>query len=259
MSFDDPDLISCAELVQRADPDRFRVAMAAPVAARAVLFPLYAANIEVSRAPWVTQEHLIAEMRLQWWKDAFEEIASGGRVRRHQVVTPLSRVLDARGAQLLTEMADVRSWDIYRDPFEDRAHFDDYIRKTAGNLMLASARALGEVDEDVVQCAGYAAGLAAFLQAVPALEKAKRVPLVDGRPEAVADLAREGLARLRQARSRRALVSAAARPALLAAWKAGGILNRAAANPGLVAQGALEGSEFTTNAGLMLRALSGRW
>jgi 15-cis-phytoene synthase len=259
VSFDDPDLIACAELVQRADPDRFRVAMAAPVAARAVLFPIYAANVEVSRAPWVTQEHLIAEMRLQWWKDAFEEIANGGPVRRHQVVTPLARVLDADGAALLTGLVEARSWDIYRDPFEDKAHFDRYLRQTSGHLMLAAARALGPVDGDVVLKLGYATGLANYLMAVPALEKAKRVPLLDGRPQAVADLARDGLARLHRARGQRGKVSVAARPALLAAWKAGGILARAAAEPQRVAAGALAGSDFAANAGLMWRTFSGRW
>lgn len=259
MSFDDPDLISCAELVQRADPDRFRAVMAAPVAARLVLFPIYAANVEVSRAPWVTQEHLIAEMRLQWWKDAFEQIASGAQVRRHEVVTPLSRVLDARGAELLIGAAEARSWDIYRDPFEDRAHFDDYITRTAGHLMLAAARALGPVQDDVVLDAGYATGLANFLMAVPALEQAKRVPLVDGRPEAVAKLAQEGLARLARARARREKVSPSARPALLSAWKAETVLKRALAQPGRVAAGALDSSAFASNIGLMWRAVSGRW
>lgn len=259
MSFDDPDLIACAELVQRGDPDRFRVAMAAPVQARRVLFPLYAANVEVSRAPWVTQEHLIAEMRLQWWKDAFEEIAAGGTIRRHQVVTPLSKVLDAEGARLMIDLATARSWDIYRDPFEDQAHFDDYITKTAGHLMLAAARALGPVQDDVVLDLGYGAGLANFLMAVPALEKAKRVPLVDGRPKAVADLARLGLDRMKKARTARGAVSVPSGPALLAAWKAEGVLKRALSQPGRVAEGALEGSAFAANVGLMTRALSGRW
>ena len=76
MSFD-----ACAALVERGDPQRFRAAMAAPPEARRVLFPLYAFNVEVARAPWVTQEPMIAEMRLQWWRDALEEIAMGGRVR----------------------------------------------------------------------------------------------------------------------------------------------------------------------------------
>jgi phytoene/squalene synthetase len=252
-------MIACAELVQRADPDRFRVAMAAPVPARLTLFPVFAANVEVSRAPWVTQEHLIAEMRLQWWKDAFEEIASGGAVRRHEVVTPLSRVLDARGAQLMMELAEVRSWDIYRDPFEDEAHFTRYITASSANLMLAASRALGDVDESVVLDIGYATGLANYLSAVPALEKAKRIPLLDGRPETVAALAKDGLERLKRARAARAQVARAAAPAMLLGWKAEGILKRAARQPERVAAGALAGSEFSDNAGLMLRALSGRW
>jgi phytoene/squalene synthetase len=70
---------SCAALVERADPDRFAALMSAPVAVRRVCFPLYAFNIEVSRAPWVTKEPMIAEMRLQWWRDALEEIGEGTR------------------------------------------------------------------------------------------------------------------------------------------------------------------------------------
>lgn len=252
-------MIACAELVQRADPDRFRVAMAAPVPARLTLFPIFAANVEVSRAPWVTQEHLIAEMRLQWWKDAFEEIASGGGVRRHEVVSPLSQVLDARGAELMLDLAEVRSWDIYRDPFEDEAHFTHYITVSSAHLMLAAARALGDVDEQTVLDMGYAAGLANYLVAVPALEKAKRIPLLDGRPETVAGLARDGLARLQRARAARGKVARSAAPAMLLGWKAEAILKRAAAQPERVAAGALAGSEFSANAGLMFRAMTGRW
>ena len=54
---------ACAALVARGDPDRFLAVMAAPVAVRARLFPLYAWNLEVARAPWVTAEPLIAELR----------------------------------------------------------------------------------------------------------------------------------------------------------------------------------------------------
>ena len=55
VEFDD-DVKACAALVHRADPDRFMAVMAAPVPARPLLFPLYALNVEVARAPWVTQE-----------------------------------------------------------------------------------------------------------------------------------------------------------------------------------------------------------
>ena len=53
-------LQACANLVVRADPERFAAAMAAPLAARAVLLPVYAASIEVARAPWLTKEPMIA-------------------------------------------------------------------------------------------------------------------------------------------------------------------------------------------------------
>jgi phytoene/squalene synthetase len=54
MAFDS-DTIACAQLVERGDPDRFRAVMAAPPEARRVLFPIYAANVEIARAPWVSQ------------------------------------------------------------------------------------------------------------------------------------------------------------------------------------------------------------
>ena len=99
MRFSD-DLNACAALVEKGDPWRFRTVMAAPVAARAKLFPLYAFNVEVSRAPYVTAEPMIAEMRLQWWRDALEEIANGAP-RRHEVVTPLAEILTPEQATAL--------------------------------------------------------------------------------------------------------------------------------------------------------------
>ena len=84
------DIIACAKLVERGDPLRFRAVMASPAALRPALFTLFAFNVEVARAPWITKEAMIAEMRLQWWHDALGEIANGDLVRRHEVVTSLA-------------------------------------------------------------------------------------------------------------------------------------------------------------------------
>jgi hypothetical protein len=253
------DLAACAALVQKADPDRFAATLAARAAARDRLLPIYAFNVEVARAPWVTQESMIAEMRLQWWRDALEEIRAGGLVRRHEVVTPLALVLDDTGAALLDQLIEARRWDIYRDPFDDMAHFERYLAQTSGNLMQVAAQALGGCAPEVAQDAGYALGLANWLKAIPALEAAKRVPLLDGRPEAVAALAEAGLARLKRAREGRKDVSAAAGQAFLAAWQAEADLRQAAQTPERVAAGALGMSEFGKRTVLMWRALSGRW
>jgi phytoene/squalene synthetase len=139
VSFDD-DLNACAALVEKGDPARFRTVMAAPLDARRALFPLYALNVEISRAPWVTAEPMIAEMRLQWWRDALEEIAAGEGVRRHEVVTPLSRVLSVEDARALDDLVAARRWDCYKDPFEDQAHLTKYIEDTSGILMSVAAR-----------------------------------------------------------------------------------------------------------------------
>jgi len=255
----DADLTACADLVRRADPERFLAAMAAPVAARAVLFPVYAFNIEVARAPWVTQEPMIAEMRLQWWADALEEIAAGGLVRRHEVVTPLAHVLDASGAALLTDLVEARRWDITREPFEDAAAFAHYIETTSGNLLQAAALALGPAAPEVLRDAGYALGLANWFRAIPALEAAGRKPLVDGRPEAVRALAKDGLARLRRARAARRQVSRAAGAALLPLWLAGPVLGRVIRDPRAVAEGRLGVAPARAQLSLLARSLTGRW
>ncbi|WP_372572863.1 squalene/phytoene synthase family protein [Ruegeria jejuensis] len=258
MSFD-PDLTACAALVEQADPDRFLAAMAAPVAARRVLFPLYALNVEVARAPWVTQEAMIAEMRLQWWRDALEEIAGGKTIRRHQVVSPLADILSPELAAYLDQYISVRRWDIYKDPFEDEAHLTTYLEHSAGALMVAATQSLGPADADVVRDYGYAVGVANWLVAVPKLEARGRIPLLDGTAAGVRALARTGLDRLNRARGKRDAVSAAARPALLAGWQAEALLKQAVAQPERVADGALGQSEFRKRAGLMWQAATGRW
>ncbi len=255
----DEDVKACAALVHKADPDRFLAAMAAPVPARAVLFPIYALNVEVARAPWVTQEPMIAEMRLQWWRDALQEIAQGPTVRRHEVVTPLSRVLSPHLAGMLDEYVAVRRWDIYRDPFEDQDHFDAYINHSSGSLLVAAAQALGAADEGVLRDFGYAIGVANWFRAIPELEARGRIPLLDGTPDGVKTLAEAALVRLTRARSDRYAVSADARPALYVGWQAEWILKRVIARPDRVAAGVLAQGEARRRLFLMWTAATGRW
>ncbi len=254
------DLTACAETVQRGDPDRFRAAMAAPPETRDVLFPLYAMNVEVSRAPWVTEEPMIAEMRLQWWRDALEEIACGDNPRRHQVVTPLAGILDDPACAVLDRLVLARRWDIYRDPFEDAAAFEAFLNDTGAGLMWVAARALGAPDtaEQTVRDIGYAQALAAWFRAIPALERAGRVPLVDGTGAAISRLAQDGAARLLGARGGQSALPKRARAALLPAWQAGRILAMVARDPARVARGETDLPPAAARMRLMLAALRKR-
>ncbi len=258
MRFDD-DLNACAALVQRADPDRFLAAMSAPVAARAVLFPLYAFNVEVARAPWVTQEPMIAEMRLQWWRDVLGDIAAASPPRRHEIVTPLARVLRPDLAADLDDLVTARYWDINKKPFTDTDELDRYLSQSSGLLMSVAARALGAENADAATDLGYASGLANWFLAVPALRARGLEPLPDVSLPALRALAQNGLTRLTLARAARASIPARAAPALLAGWQTGPILRRAAAAPARITTGKLAQSEARKRLTLLWRSTTGRW
>lgn len=248
---------ACAALVERGDPDRFLAVMAAPLAARARLLPLYAFNLEVARAPWVTKEPMIAEMRLQWWRDVVAEAVP----RAHEVASPLHRLIQeaALPVDVLDRMVAARQWDVYRAPFANDVAFEVYLEETGAGLMWLAARALGAPDgaEPVVRAYGWAAGLAAYLRAVPALEDRGRIPLVDGRPEAVATLALKGLMRLQAAQKAGGQVPKSARPALLAGWQTEGLLRQALRDPAAVADGRLQLSEFARRGKLLWQSATG--
>lgn len=252
---------ACATLVHKGDPDRFAAAMAAPLTARGPLFTLYALNLELARAPWVTKEPIIAQMRLQFWRDviALEEH------KAHEVAAPLQALV--RGGldpALVETMIDAREVEIGESaPFADQAELWTYLSATSGALMAASVQALAPATDQAGLSAarelGAAQGLANYLQAIPALEAGGRLPLPDGRPEAIAGLAREGLARLDGAAKAMKKVPSEGRPAFLAAWQTRTILRQVVSSPTLVADGALGVSEFSKRGGLMVKAFTGRF
>ena len=253
---------ACAALVETGDPDRFAAAMAAPPAARARLWPLYALNLELARAPWASAEPLVAEMRLQWWVDTLDRIAGGERPRTHEVAGPLADLIAETGQPItpLQSIAEARRRDCWGEPFADTDDLLAYLAGTAGNLMLAAGQALGapETAHPTLQHAGLAAGLAAWLIAVPELTARGRAPLPDPAPEAIAALARTGLTHLTRARNSRATLPAAAIPALYPAWQTNALLSRAAKDPARVTENTLRLSEFSRRGRLLLTASTGR-
>ena len=235
---------ACADLVAKGDPDRFAATMAAPVAARAVLFPIYAFNLEVARAPFAAREPMIAEMRVQWWADVLAEAATG-HARKHEVAGPLAEVI-AQGrlpVDVLQRLVEARRRDAWREPFADIGALSAYLEDTGAGLMWAAAAALGAPAgaEEKVRGFGWAAAVASFLRAVPELA-ARDMPVVpDGQH---LGLARAALTRLSYARREGAGAGQGA-AALIAGWQAEPILRMVVADPSRVAEGRLALSEFS--------------
>lgn len=252
-----------AELVARGDPDRYAATLAAPEAARARLWPLYAFNLEIARAAWASREPLVAQMRLQFWADVMAAMEAGAPVPAHEISGPLAAMWHEAKLphDLGQQMIAAREWDIQERRFADQAALLEYLQATGGNVMWLAALALGArpEHEETVRAMGLANAIANWLRAVPGLRAAGCAPLPTEKPQAIAELAQTGLEQLQKARRARAQIPASLAPALLTGWQAGPILRQASQYPDRVLSGQLGQSEFTRRGALMLRGLTGRW
>ncbi len=248
------------EIVRKGDADRFLSVMAAPPDLRGRLFTLYAFNVEVARAPWASHEAMIAEMRVQFWRDVVAAIGEGRAPPRHDLVGELRDLIEGHALPiaLFDEMAAARRWDIYHDPFEDAAQFERYIDRTSGHLIWLAARLIGadDANESAVRDYAYGVGVANWLRAVPDLIVRGRHPLVDPDDAAVSALARGAL--LRMDRVDRRMLKPAAH-VLRSGWQARGVLKRAMRDPVRVLEGHLAPSEFSRRGALLLKSITGRW
>lgn len=247
---------ACAALVERGDPDRFAATLAAPPAARGDLFTLYAYNLELARAPWVASTPLIAEMRLQWWRD----VLAAPLAPAHEVAGPLHALTGRAGlpVALLDQMAVARRWDISDQPFDRTEALLDYVGQTSGHLMVLAALCLGAPAESeaALREVALGAGLANYLCAAAGLSGRGRRPLADDSDAGIVELAGLGLAALDRGRARR--LPAPAALAALPAWAAAPLLRQAVADPRRVREGRLALSPFSRRARLAWAALTGR-
>ncbi|MCY4305760.1 MAG: squalene/phytoene synthase family protein [Aestuariivita sp.] len=252
-------LSACILRVKCGDPARFLATFAAPMVVRSTLFPLYAFNLEVARAPWVTNEAAIAEMRLQWWRDILKDIAQGQPVRKHEVATPLAAVISPVIASELDSLVAARRWEIYSKPFLSQLAFDTFLDQTSGTLIWAASCCLGSADEVIIRDLGYAQGLANFFRAVPELVSRGRSPLISDSPEYIQELAQIGFDRLSRARAFRDQVPKSVTPALFAAWESGMVLRQVILDPKSVMDGRLCRGFALKRFTLFARMVTGHW
>jgi NADH dehydrogenase [ubiquinone] 1 alpha subcomplex assembly factor 6 len=223
------------------DPDRYLTALFAPVERRPALFALIVFNDEIARVREAVTQPILGQIRLQWWRDALEQIYRGAPPD-HDVAQALAAAVAESGLDraLLERMIDARERDLAPDPL---AHIDDllsYANDTSGSLvelMLQSLGVVGEAAEQAGRSVGTAYALVGLIRAIPFHARARRVYVPESvlseqglttedllRPDppaalraAVSELA--GLARLHlvEARERTGTLPRRAAPALLSA------------------------------------------
>lgn len=172
----------CREEVKRNDRDRYITALFASAAERRGLFALYAFNQEVARTAEVVSEPMLGEIRLQWWRDAIDEIFAG-RPREHMVVEELA-ALSARAdvsRQDFQELLSGRERDLSSDPPANLDSLEAYLEATSSSLVRLALQALGvengELAEKAARHIGIAWGMTGLLRAVPFHAAQKRLYL----------------------------------------------------------------------------------
>jgi phytoene synthase len=157
-----------AELVRRADPDRYFSALFAPAEKRHALLALYAFNVELSRIGETVHEPMLGEIRLQWWRETMES-ARAGQPRRHDVAEAMAQIsLADLPEALFARMIDARSFDVARENFADEGELETYLRDTSGTLMQLAARVLGGTgqSDEALAKAGTAFGYVGVARAL---------------------------------------------------------------------------------------------
>lgn len=156
-----PALSPLAAALRRNDRDRFQTALFAPADRRESLLALYAFNYEIARVPEVTHEPLIGQIRLQWWRDALDEIYRGAPPRRHEVAEPLARTIREHGLTRahFEAMLGARARDLDTAPPADLESLEAYAEESSAGLVLLALEILG-VRGGEAEAAGRSVGIA---------------------------------------------------------------------------------------------------
>lgn len=139
----------CLARVREGDRDRYLALLFSPAHQRGDLAVIAAFNLELARAVSEISEPTLSLIRLQWWREAIEEIGNGGPVRRHPVAEALQAA--TRGRQLSTvrmlAMIGAREEEIDIPGAPSEAAFQARADSGAANLIRLSLQAAG-IDPD---------------------------------------------------------------------------------------------------------------
>jgi phytoene synthase len=162
----------CQQLVQTGDKDRFLATLFAPPKHRRPLFALYAFNLEIARVRELAREPMPGEIRLQWWRDALTGTGHGDVVANPVAAALRETIVRYQlPLQMLVDLTDARTFDLYDDPMATLADLELYAVRTSSALIELGARILHDGRDpgagDLSGHAGIAYAIAGLLRALP--------------------------------------------------------------------------------------------
>ncbi|SVC76460.1 uncharacterized protein METZ01_LOCUS329314, partial [marine metagenome] len=160
-----------AARARAADPDRYMCALFTAPHQRGALFSLLLFNAEIARVREVVSERMLGQIRLQWWREAIDEIYQGGG-RRHEVVDHLAEAIRTHGLtrRYFERLIDAREKDLDDTPPENIAVLEHYAEESAAPLVLLALEVAGadaDVLADVARHTGIGWALTGLMRALP--------------------------------------------------------------------------------------------
>ena len=168
----------CLAQVRQGDRDRYLALLFASSSERRALAAIAAFNLELARAASEITESMLGLVRLQWWREAVEEIRAGGPVRRHQVAEALAAATRTHGLSTdrMLAMIASREEELESEGAPTQAVFNVRADATAANLIRLSLQTVGLDPEET----GLAAASASVGRAYATVGCARSV-LLDAR------------------------------------------------------------------------------
>jgi len=228
-----------ASLVKARDRERYWAALFAPASVRPGLLALYAFSTELQHIATAVREPMVAQIRLQWWRDAID-LAAPGMKTGNPLADALAGAILAYDLprERLAAMAAARIPEINGDAPAGLPDLRSSLQETEGAVFELAAAILGDASEaakEAAQRAGLAYGLTHRLRtfAVQASRRRLLLPpsylksrgadtdwLYAGKPSAalaaaLADFREEAGRELQQFRDLRSTLDRAAWPAFL--------------------------------------------
>lgn len=161
---------NCLDIVKKHDPDRFLAGLIAGGARKHDLWPLFAMNYEAAKTAEVVSEAMIGKIRLEWWREAIEEIYAGEQLRKREVVEPLAHVIQKHDLSKddFLAMINVREFDLeYKIP-SDWESFEIYARKCNEPLNKVALQILDQKEEaDILKKIAFYYGAVGLLRTIP--------------------------------------------------------------------------------------------
>jgi phytoene synthase len=231
-------------------PDLAMAALLAPRAVRADLVAVAAFAGDVDRIGLRVHDAALAEIRLQWWRDA---IAAATKTPGSRTGSPVADALVAAihrhwlPVVTFERHLDGRATELYADPLLDEAAFDAHLAEVFGSVFEIAAVVAGRPPEQpsaLVSATAQAYGRALAIARVAVALARGRPPFpgmaTDGETNAIAavgDTALHGALVQRRAEARRRLAEA------ISAWRAASAAERIACLPLCLVEPYLRASE----------------